>query len=83
MPIYVVFSDYFDTGVFGVYSSLKRARLAFEHFAAEDEDIVTFNDEGEYSYSFTTKGLGQTFTAEIAWDILDYEFIEGAIKEDE
>ena len=81
MPIYVVFSNYFDTGVFGVYSTMKRARLAFERFVAEDEDIVTFNDEGGYSYTFTNT-FGKTFTAEIAWDILDYEFGSG-IEEDE
>lgn len=82
MSIYVVFSNYFDTGVFGVYSTMKRARLAFEHFVAEDEDITAFNDEGGYTYTFTN-ALGQTFTAEIAWDILDYEFDSGIIKEGE
>lgn len=82
MPVYVVFSTYFESGVFGLYSSLKRARLAFEDFAAKDDDIVAFNDENNYVYSFTNKN-GQTFTAEIAWDVLDYEFGTGIIKEDE
>ena len=38
MAIYVVFSNYFRSGVFGTYSSVKRARIAFEHFLAEDEE---------------------------------------------
>ena len=82
MTIYVIFSDYFHSGVFGTYSSVKRARIAFEHFLAEDEDIVAFEDLGGYSYQFTTK-IGETFGAEIDFDVLDAEFEEGICKEDE
>lgn len=82
MAIYVVFSNYFNSDVFGAYSSVKRARIAFEHFLAEDEDIVAFEDVGDYYYNFTTK-FGETFYAEICWNKVDEEFEEGICKEDE
>lgn len=82
MSIYVITSNYFPQGYFGTYSSVKRARIAFEHFLAEDEDIVSFEDVGNYSYQFTTKN-GATFGAEIYWDLLDAEFEERIVKEDE
>lgn len=81
MAIYIVFSNYFNSGVFGTYSSVKRARIAFENFLAIDEDIVSFEDLGDYSYQFTTKN-GATFGAEIDFDVLDAEFVEGVYKED-
>lgn len=81
MAIYVVFSNYFNNGVFGTYSTVKRARIAFEQFLAEDENIVGFEDLGDYSYQFTTKN-GETFGAEIDFDVLDAEFVEGICKED-
>ncbi len=81
MVIYVVTTNYFNNGVFGTYSSIKRARIAFEHFLAEDEDIVAFEDLEGYSYQFTIKN-GKTFHAEINFDILDAEFEEGICKED-
>lgn len=81
MTIYVVSTTYFNSGVFGTYSSVKRARIAFEHFLAEDENIVAFEDLGNYCYQFTTKS-GETFGAEIDFDILDAEFEEGICKED-
>ena len=73
MAIYVVFSNYFRSGFFGTYSSIKRARIAFENYLADDENIVAFEDVGNYSYQFTTKN-GETFGAEIDFDILDAEF---------
>ena len=81
MTIYVVTTNYFNSGVFGTYSSIKRARIAFEDFLANDEDIVAFEDVGGYSYQFTTK-IGETFGAEINFDVLDVEFVEGVCKED-
>lgn len=81
MSIYIVTTNYFNNGVFGTYSSVKRARIAFEHFLAEDENIVAFEDLGGYSYQFTTKS-GVTFGAEIDFDVLDAEFVEGICKED-
>ena len=82
MNIYIVCSPYFNNGVFGTYSSIKRACIAFEHFLAEDENIVTSEYLGDYCYQFTTK-IGETFGAEIEFDILDVEFVEGRCKEDE
>lgn len=82
MDIYVISSNYFNSGVFGIYSSVKRARIAFEDFLANDEDIVAFEDLDGYSYQFTTES-GKTFGAEIYFDILDAEFVEGICKEDE
>ena len=81
MTIYIVSTTYFNSGVFGTYSSIKRARIAFEHFLAEDENIVAFEDLGDYCYQFTTKS-GEIFGAEIDFDILDAEFEEGICKED-
>ena len=81
MPIYIVFSNYFDSGVFGVYSSIKRARIAFEDFLMNNENIVSIEDLGGYSYQFTTK-TGETCSAGIDFDILDDEFVEGICKED-
>ena len=81
MSIYVVLSNYFNSGFFGIYSTVKRARIAFENFLANDEDIVAFEDVDGYAYQFTTKN-GATFGAEICWDCVDAEFVEGVCKED-
>lgn len=81
MVIYIVFTTYFNSGVFGTYSSIKRARIAFEHFLANDENIVAFEDLGDYSYQFTTKN-DETFGAKIYFEVLDFEFVEGVCKED-
>lgn len=81
MSIYIVTTNYFNNGVFGTYSSIKRARIALEHFLAADADIVSFEDLGDYSYQFTLKD-GKTFHAEIEFDVLDAEFVEGICKED-
>lgn len=75
-------SNYFNNGVFGIYSTVKRARMVLERYFAEDNDIVAFEDMGDYSYQFTTAN-GATFNAEICWDVLDAEFESGMIKEDE
>ena len=81
MVIYAVFSNYFNNNMFGIYSNVKRARIAFENFLASDEDIVSFEDVDGYSYRFTTKS-DETFGAEICYDVLDCEFVEGTCKED-
>ena len=80
MSIYIVFTNYFNNGVFGTYSSIKRARIAFEDFLKNDENVVSIEDLGDYSYQFTTM-TGKTFSAEIGFDILDAEFEEGICKE--
>ena len=82
MDIYIVTTNYFNSGVFGVYSSIKRARLAFETFISEDDNIIAFSAEGDCEYKFTSI-KGKTFSAEIQYDILDSEFENELIKEDE
>ena len=82
MNIYIVTSNYFTNGFFGAYSTVKRARIAFEDFLASDENITSFQDVGDYYYDFTTK-IGETFCAEICWNLVDAEFEEGIVKEDE
>lgn len=82
MDIYIVTTNYFESGVFGVYSSLKRARLAFETFISEDVNIVGFSAKDDCWYEFISV-KGETFYAEIQYDILDPEFENELIKEDE
>ena len=53
MSIYVIISNYFPNGVFGVYSTVKRARIVLERYFAEDNNIVAFEDIDNYSYQFT------------------------------
>lgn len=81
MNIYVVTTPYLNNNFFGTYSTIKRARIAFEDFVANDENIISFEDVGNYRYIFTTKA-GEQFGAEILWDVIDAEFEEGLIKED-
>lgn len=82
MNIYVIMSNYFSNGVFGIYSTVKRARMVLERYFAEDDNIVAFEDIDNYSYRFTTAN-GTTYSAEICWDVLDAEFESGMIEEDE
>ena len=83
MDLYVVVCSYYYTGIFGVYSTIKRARIAFEDAIANDENIVAFEEiDGYDAYRFTT-ATGETFKAEICADYLDVEFEEGICKEDE
>lgn len=81
MNVFVVVTHYMNSGFFGTYSTVKRARLAFEQFLADDENIVSFEDVDDYCYHFTTVN-GEEFSAEILWDVIDVEFIEGIVKED-
>lgn len=82
MTIYTVLSNYFDDGLFGSYTSILRARKAIEYYLTEAGDIVSFEDIGNYVYQFTTH-KGETFSATIREDTLDWEFVEGEIGEDE
>ena len=82
MTMYIITCNYFHNGIFGIYSSLKRARMAFLKFIEDDDDVVSFEDTDFYSYQFTTKN-GETYGAEIYFDIVDYDFEEGIVKEGE
>lgn len=80
--IYIVTSNFFTTGVFGVYSSVKRARVAFEDYLTNNADIVSFEDDNDYGYQFTTE-RGEIFGAEICVGYVDHEFETGYIEEEE
>ena len=83
MTIYTVLSDHYSNrGLFGSYTSISRARKALEFYLAESEDIVSIVDNNDYTYQFTTN-KGETFSAEIVSDELDWEFENDVIKEDE
>ena len=82
MSVFVIISTFFDTGLFGVYTTIKRARMAIEHYFHEEPSIISFEDIGDYTYEIHTEN-GETFFVEIASDLLDYEFMNGEIKEDE
>lgn len=81
MSVYVITSNYFNDGLFGVCSTIKRARLVLENFFNENSNIVSFEDLGDYRYQFTTE-KGETFGAEIYCSIVDFEFIYDIIEED-
>lgn len=80
MTIYTAVTNYGD-GLFGSYTSLPRARKAIEFFFNEATDIVSFEDTGNYSYSYTTEN-GGTYSVTILIDTLDWEYITGEIEED-
>ena len=82
MGVYIVTTNYFMNGFFGIYTTVKRARIALEQFLADDDDVVMVEDVGNYSYTFITRS-GAQFRAEIMWSDIDEEFKEGLIKEDE
>lgn len=82
MTIYVIITSYLNNNFFGAYSSIKRARIALEDFLASDENIVSVEDVGNYCYTFITK-TGEQFDAEIVWDLMDAEFVEGIVKEED
>lgn len=82
MTIYTVISNYYGyKGVFGSYTSMLRARKALEYYLTESEDIVSIESNDDYTYQFKTRA-GEIFSAEIVFDTLDWEFVEGIIKED-
>lgn len=82
MGVYIVTTNYFMNGFFGIYTTVKRARIALEQYLADDDDVVTVQNVDNYSYTFTTCN-GAQFDAEIMWNEIDEEFKEGLIKEGE
>ena len=81
MAIYLVISGYFNNGILGVYTNVKRARIALEYFLKHDNHIAAFTDLGDYSYHVITKNE-EAFNVEIKSDVLDCEFVTGVCKED-
>lgn len=81
MTIYTIISNYFNDGLFGSYTSILRARKAIEYYLKDAGDVISFDDIGNYTYQFTTD-KGETFSATILSDTLDWEFEKGEIKED-
>ena len=77
MGVYIVTTNYFMNGFFGIYTTVKRARIALEKYLTDDDNVVAFEDVDNYSYTFTTRN-GAQFSAEIIWSDIDEEF-----KEDE
>ena len=82
MNIFVIISDYFDSGLFGTYSTISRARKVIETFFNEEPEIESYEDIGDYTYKFTATN-GEKYTAEILYDCLDAEYEAGMVKEDE
>lgn len=80
MNVFVIISDFFDTGLFGAYTTMKRARMAIEHYFHEEPNIASFEDVGDYTYEIHTQN-GVMHTVEIASDLLDYEFVSGELKD--
>ena len=82
MTIFTVISNYYGEGLFGSYTSIKRARKALEFYLSESDDIIAVIDNNDYTYQITTRA-GEKFFVKIISDSLDWEFEEGIIKENE
>lgn len=67
-------------GLFGSYSSIKRARKAIEHYFYEATDVISFEDIGNYCYQYTTI-KDETFTVSILQDTLDWEYENGELED--
>lgn len=80
MNLYIVRTEYLNQGFYGVYSTLRRAQIAMEHFLEEDENIVATTKTDAYSWQFTT-AIGEQFGVEIVYDVLDWEFQEEIIHD--
>lgn len=73
MMLFVIHCSFMDNSYFGAYSTIKRARIAFEHFCQETPEIIGYTDIGNYCYEIETID-GAIYGASIETDILDYEF---------
>lgn len=73
MSVYVIITNYLDNCLFGTYSTILRAREVLEKFFAEEENIVSCEDIGDYTYQITDK-RGERYYAEILYDVVDAEY---------
>jgi len=80
MNLYVVHTNYLSQGFYGIYSNLRRAQKAMEHFLTEDENIVSMIKTDAYEWQFTTVE-GEQFGVDIVHDVLDYDFEKGFIED--
>lgn len=69
MNVFIILCDFFANNYFGTFSSLSRARTAFECFLITNDAVVTFKDNGNYGYTFYTKD--GAYTADIYCDIVE------------
>ena len=81
MNIFVITTNYVNSGLFGTYSTILRARKVLETYFNEDPDIISYEDTGCYCYKFITAN-GKEYTAEILCDYLDAEYEADMVKED-
>ena len=81
MTVWVVRSNYSQNGYFGIYSSALRARKAILSYLERADDITAVEDIGDYCYTFTTN-KNEQFAIEILSDMIDWEFVEGIIKDE-
>lgn len=70
MSVFVVVTKYYDDGFLGVFSSIKKAREAIELVFEEDDEIVDWEDCGDYTYLFVTKNGERNFFS-IVSDVID------------
>lgn len=70
MNVYVVLTNYFNNGFFGVYSSFEKARTAVYHFVGNDDRIAAFEEIESGCYEIVTHN-GNRYSIEIHWDVLD------------
>ena len=74
MVVYVVVTRYYDDGFLGVFSSVLKAREGIEQVFEEDENIVEWEDAGDYTYLFVTKN-GERNYFSIVSDVIDSAII--------
>ena len=70
MLVFIVVTKYYDEGILGVFSSIKKAREGIELVFEEDDEIVDWEDCGDYTYLFVTKN-GEHHFFSIVSDTID------------
>ena len=70
MLVFIVVTKYYDDGILGVFSSIKKAREGILQVFEEDENIADWEDCGDYTYLFVTKNGERNFFT-IVSDVMD------------